>query len=260
MSSRRGTTVVCLALFLFCFLFSATLTRCQAQSDTAGARLTAIAIQADNSGVPSHHIHIGPGQLTVTNETLGMLIREAYKLDGDQISGAPAWLSGQHYDIAASFDNPRPEAPAVESETDGTEYLRAVLSDRFKLAAHRETRLITVYALKVVEGGAKLQEPASPSADSDLRVIHVQPGRIVGREVPVQTLANLLSGQLDHPVLDETGLRGHYQIAFEWEADPSSPMPALSQALQDQLGLKLELERVPREFLVIDHVETPSDN
>ena len=260
MSSRRGRTVALLGLFLCSFFFSAGRTQCRAQSEADGARVKAIAIETDNSGERWHTIHTEPGQLTVTNETLGILIREAYKLDGNQISGAPTWLSAQHYDIVASFDNPRSEAAAFDPETDNGQYLRAVLSDRFKLATHRETRLVPVYALKVVEGGAKLQAPASTNADSDLRVIHVQPGRIAGREVPVRTLANLLSEQLDHPVLDETGLRGHYEITFEWPADSNSPMPAVSTALQDQLGLKLQLERVPREFLVIDHVETPSEN
>jgi len=200
-----------------------------------------------------------PGRLTVTNETLGRLIQAAYKIDDNQISGAPTWLNAQYYDIVASLENPRSgEAATVEPESANAECLRGVLSDRFKLAVHRETRLVPVYALMVVEGGTKLQEPASTDAGPDLRVIRVEPGRIAGREVPVPTLAKILSEQLDHPVLDGTGLRGHYEVTFEWQAN--SPMAAVSKALQDQLGLKLELEQVPKEFLVIDHVETPSED
>lgn len=264
MSSRHPTAVACVASFLFSFIFSVGATPCRAQSEAYASRVTApcftsIALKTDHSGMRWHTIGMEPGQLTVTNETLGRLIQAAYKLDDNQISGAPTWLNARYYDIIANLENPRSEETAmVGPESEHAECLRAILSDRFKLTVHRETRMVPVYALMVVENGAKLQEPASTYAGSDLRVIHVESGRITGREVPVRTLAKILSQQLDRPVLDETGLRGHYDVRFEWQAN--SPMAAVSKALEHQLGLKLELEQVPKEFLVIDHVETPSPN
>lgn len=257
MSSRNGSTVAFLASFTLFFSFSVGATRCRAQSETDGSQANApsfksIAIKTDNSGIRSHAINLGPGQLTVTNVTLGVLIQNAYKLEDNQISAAPPWLNTQPYDIVASLDRP----PSEEAPTNE---LRALLSDCFKLAVHRETRLVPVYALRVAEGGAKFVEPVTTDA-SDLRVIHVERGRIAGREVPVSTLAKILSEELDHPVLDETGLRGHYEVTLEWQADSNSPVEAVSEALEDQLGLKLELEQVPKEFLIIDHVESPSEN
>ena len=269
MLSRSTMAAAFSTLFLFlCFFFSAGLTRCRAQSETDGSGVSApsfksIAIKTDNSGIRSETIKMEPGQLTVTNETLGMLIQAAYKLDKNQISGAPTWLNARRYDIVASLDNPRSDEAqmngALEPETD-RQSLRALLSDRFKLSVHRETRLVPVFALVVIEGGPKLQESAPIYADSDLRVINVEQDRIVGRQVPIRTLARILSEQLGRPILDATGLRGHYDVSFEWRAESNSRMAALSSALQDQLGLKLELRQVPQEFLVIDHVEAPAED
>ena len=66
------------------------------------------------------------------------------------------------------------------------------------------------------------------------------------------------SEQLDRPVLDKTGLTNHYDLILQWEANPESSGAAISAALQEQLGLKLEPTQILKEFLVIDHVETPS--
>lgn len=159
MSSRNGSTVAFLASFTLFFSFSVGATRCRAQSETDGSQANApsfksIAIKTDNSGIRSHAINLGPGQLTVTNVTLGVLIQNAYKLEDNQISAAPPWLNTQPYDIVASLDRP----PSEEAPTNE---LRALLSDCFKLAVHRETRLVPVYALRVAEGGAKFVEPVT---------------------------------------------------------------------------------------------------
>jgi uncharacterized protein (TIGR03435 family) len=84
--------------------------------------------------------------------------------------------------------------------------LQSLLSDRFKLAVRRETRLIPVYELVIADNDPKLQESIPAYADSDMRVIQVENGRIMGREVPIATLARILSEQLSRPVLDKTGL------------------------------------------------------
>jgi uncharacterized protein (TIGR03435 family) len=72
------------------------------------------------------------------------------------------------------------------------------------------------------------------------------------------TLARILSEQLGRPVLDRTGLPNHYDVTLQWQANPESSGPAISAALQEQLGLKLEPHQILKEFLVIDHVETLS--
>jgi uncharacterized protein (TIGR03435 family) len=89
----------------------------------------------------------------------------------------------------------------------------------------------------------------------------------------VATFSGLLSVTLGRPVIDRTGIKGRFDFDVEFAIDQSTPgfisdaAPAnptegesVFTAVQDQLGLKLESTKGPREFLVIDHVERPSDN
>ena len=78
----------------------------------------------------------------------------------------------------------------------------------------------------------------------------------------------ILSGALDRPVFDKTGLSGlfdfhlHYALDNPGTSAAASDLPGLSifTAVQDQLGLKLSPETGPLEVLVVDHVEKPSAN
>ena len=83
-------------------------------------------------------------------------------------------------------------------------------------------------------------------------------------------LAMLLSRRLARPVVDRTSLTGLFDIQLEWTEDGRSSAPltqapagdgvSVYTALQEQLGLKLQSERVATEFMVIDHVERPTDD
>ena len=106
--------------------------------------------------------------------------------------------------------------------------------------------------------GPQLRESGSSHDDSALRVIQVENGRIMGREVPIATLARILSDQLGRPVLDSTKLSSHYDVTLQWPTDPESSEPTILNAIQEQLGLKLVPQLMPKEFLVIDQVEMPS--
>ena len=118
--------------------------------------------------------------------------------------------------------------------------------------------LIPGYELVIAKDGTKLQESASAFADSAPPAIQVESGRIMGREVPIATLARILSMQLGRPVLDNTQLSSHYDLTLQWPTAPDSSPPAILNAVQEQLGLKLVPQLMPKEFLVIDHVEMPS--
>jgi uncharacterized protein (TIGR03435 family) len=81
-------------------------------------------------------------------------------------------------------------------------------------------------------------------------------------------LANVLSLSVDRFVIDSTGLGGRFNVrltyGFEPGPNPSSSDiergPSIFTALQEQLGLKLESTRGPREFLVVDRVQRPDPN
>lgn len=103
--------------------------------------------------------------------------------------------------------------------------------------------------------------------------------RMYQPEMTMTMLASQLSAQLRGPVVDTTGLTGKYEISIYWSAgdslrtgapapgggptpaDPVSAGPDLKQALQEQLGLRVESKKGPVEFVVVDHAEkVPSEN
>ncbi len=229
-----------------------------AQSQDENANVTAplyktVSITPTKSGIHADRImgaKDGPNEFTGANVSTQELIQGAYDVNEDQVVGAPSWLDSKRYDIEAKADNPA----AGEG---GGAMLQRLLSDYFKLAVHRETRLIPVYELVIAGDGPKLRESDSIHDESALRVIQIENGRIMGREVPIATLARILSDQLGRPVLDNTKLSSHYDITLQWPTAPDSSQPAILTATQEQLGLKLVPQLMPKEFLVIDHVEMP---
>jgi uncharacterized protein (TIGR03435 family) len=262
MSLRKTlSTLVAISVPIVLYSANAIQSRAQSQGENASANsplYKMVSVKPNKSGIPWETITIKPNQLIVKNETLYALIRAAYKVEGDQISGAPDWLSSEHYDIRATVDTSPTFGAPVGSEQENEHMLQALLSDRFKLAVHHETKQIPVYELVLAEDGPNLRESTPAYGGSDARVIQVESGRITGREVPIATLAKILSEQLGRPVLDKTGLLNHYDVTLQLEANSELSGPAISAALQEQLGLKLESQQISREFLVIDHVETPS--
>jgi len=77
------------------------------------------------------------------------------------------------------------------------------------------------------------------------------------------SLAAMLVGPTGRPVVDKTGIEGNFEFRLDYAPDGTadSPLPSIFTALQEQLGLKLEAQKVPVEMLVIDHVErVPTEN
>lgn len=88
------------------------------------------------------------------------LIANAYGVKPYQITG-PDWLAAQRFDIVATM-------PQGATKDDAPKMLQALLSERFKLAAHLETQEHPVYALIVAKGGPKLKEATpNPPLDPD---------------------------------------------------------------------------------------------
>src|SRR5262249_18527505 len=144
-----------------------------------------------------------------------------------------------------------------------------LLEDRFKLRSHQETRELSLYNLTVAKGGAKikLSEDQTPPAAliaagngahgvgrGDIRL-----GRsnLEARAQSIELLAVAL-GTLyaDRPVVDKTGLKGLYDIRLQW----APPETSLFNALEEQLGLKLEAGKGRMPVLVIDSIQKPSEN
>lgn len=214
---------------------------------------------------------IEPGSMRYLNITLGEFIMMAYGVKRYQITG-PDWAvnnaSSDRYDIVAKAAGSDPPAQMRQM-------IGPLLSERFKLQFHRETRELPVFALTVAKGGPKFKEGdgGESSAYPDGK------GGISFKNYPMDALATLLSNMpaVGRAVVDRTGLSGKYTFAANLsdaapgtsigdikksigaDVDPVSS-PILSN-LQLQLGLKLDAVKVPMEMIVIDHAEkTPTED
>ena len=212
----------------------------------------------------------GAHRFTAQNHTLKTLIAAAYNLTPRMISGGPGWADSEHYDITAeAIAGSKPDRDAQMA------MLRNLLTERFQLTFHRESRELPIYELTVAKSGPLLKESVSPPADG-LHIV-LYPGRasLPALNTTMGELAGVLQrAALDRPVADRTGLSGRYDFDLNWEPDESqfggalpsaapgdaSGLPDLFTAIQQQLGLKLEAVRGRIEAFVIDHAERPSAN
>jgi uncharacterized protein (TIGR03435 family) len=197
------------------------------------------------------------GLLKVYNVSLKRCIRYAYGIPETQIVGGPKWVDERRYDITA-----RAVQPIAEPEL--LKMLQPLLSDRFRLTLHRETRLVAGYTLTVAKSGmkAKMSETNGRSGANGGR------GRIDTVGTPMSELIIRLSDLLQQPVVDRTQDARRFDFHLRWSPDTApvgaEPLaadgPSLATALEEQLGLKLVSQKVPADVLVIDHAELPSEN
>jgi uncharacterized protein (TIGR03435 family) len=202
-------------------------------------------------------MQVDAGRVRYTNVSLGFLITRAYGLAGDQVIGIPNEFGYPlAYEIEAAFSPPSgPEQIPL--------MLQSLLADRFKLVVHRETREAPVYVLVVAQGGPKLKVSQAETMSLNAG----QRGHLEAKKISAERLAVYLQtfGSTGRPVLDRTGLTGLYDLVLDYVPDDmKSENPdsraSLFTALEEQLGLKLEAQTAPREFLTIDRVEKPTGN
>jgi uncharacterized protein (TIGR03435 family) len=198
------------------------------------------------------------GRLTLTNVTLSECLRFAFKFYTDDQVVGPDWIR-DHQVLFNIVGQAPPDTPRDTLR----EMALTLLTERFQLKLHRETRILRHLALVVDKDGSKLHETREGAAPG--REI-VRPGRIVYQRVSAKTLVVLLTRFTDQPILDETGLKGEYDVDLQWtpesasampSAEPQNPAaaPSLFAALREQLGLKLEARKGPLDVVVVDRVE-----
>ena len=254
-------------------------------------------IKLDQSDHTSAMTNNPPDGFTATNATLKGLIQNAYGVLNYQISGGPDWLSSERYVIDAKMDAATADALQKLSREDRVlarqQMLQALLADRLKLTIHRETRELPVYFLVVAKNGHKVQQSKpGDTYSSGIKGRGGVPGgpgmltssssrlssTMTAQGMPISSLTPFLAGPLGRPVLDKTGLTGNFDFTLKFAVDraqaapgdspnglPPSPsadsdIPFLFEAIQQQLGLKLESGKGPVEVIVIDHIERPSGN
>jgi len=231
-----------------------------------------------------------PARLTIENYPLISIVGEAYGLKFYQMT-YPEWMFFTRFNVVANV-------PAGATKDDLRAMLQHLLAERFKLKAHREKKEMQVFGMIVGKSGPKFKEspapetPAAPDeapparpagplkADGDgypvlppgtIMAISGDLARLRGARTTMPDLGQYLAGQVQRPVVDETGLKGNYDFMLSWNARLSSGAPprtdgsdvglTLMEALEQQLGLKLQAKKAMIEKLVIDSLEkVPSEN
>ena len=213
----------------------------------------------------------GGERYEAVNVPLRLLISVAYRLKNEQIAGGPDWMNTELFDMRA-----KPEKPTTIEELHLM--LQDLLAERFQLKFHRETKELPIYAMTVDKGGPKLEPHQAQSAgdpwieQEQTQFLHL---KLHARFVPMDYFAWRLGQLLDRPVVDMTGLKGGYDFELAYTRDlppgfpenglingepPDTSGPSIFEALQKQLGLKLERQKGPVEILVVDHAEKPTEN
>jgi uncharacterized protein (TIGR03435 family) len=205
---------------------------------------------------------VNPGGLIYSRVSLSDCIEAAYGVKPYQISG-PEWLRRENFDITAKADG-------THSKDEIMQMLQALLADRFKLALHHELKEQPVYALVPGKNGAKLRRSEGEGqfsmgpAAGGIGFQKTSMSEFAGRFLSVVPM-------IGRPVLDKTGLPGLYDFTLQLNPTANGDAGAIKRAAVeegfslfayalDQLGLRLESERASIDFLVVDHVERPTEN
>jgi uncharacterized protein (TIGR03435 family) len=146
--------------------------------------------------------------------------------------------------------------------------LRNLIVERLRITAHKETRMLPIYALLVQKNGHKLRaaegegEPELKYVNPDLKkpVVLPYPFWVECHHMTMPAFAAQLSGvmaadYIDRKVVDETGLAGAYDFVLKWYGSSvvaRSGGETVFESLERNLGLRLEPRRGPVETLVID--------
>jgi uncharacterized protein (TIGR03435 family) len=219
------------------------------------------------------------GRVTIQNQPMQLLIYQAFLVTNNDQMVAPKWANTARFDINAEAD--MPAAAALDWET-LRPMMRALLVDRFKMAYHTEERPVTTYSLVSVK---PIMKKADPASRTRCKYIGAPPGsppatladtcQNITMAQFAEQLRNMAAGSLDWPVTDGTGLDGGWDFTLVFvrstavfgarQAGPSlGDVPVASdptagytifEALEKELGLKLELQKRPMPVIVIDHLE-----
>jgi uncharacterized protein (TIGR03435 family) len=217
------------------------------------------------------------------NTTIMGMVMYGYHIQAFQETG----MSHVPYTFYAIDAEASPDSPDDQIRL----MFQSLLAGRFKFQAHRETRELAGYSLKLAKGGVKIK-PTPPDAPPaplpewfahggdamsraiEGKILATKEGKgitaITGRRIMIAQLVQTLEDQLRVPVTDQTGLTGQYYFGFKSirvdappDADANSPTlaPTLFEGLRESLGLQLEKQTLPVDMLIVDHVEkTPSEN
>jgi uncharacterized protein (TIGR03435 family) len=200
----------------------------------------------------------------ITDARLSHLIGIAYGVSMLNLKTGPEWI--QRGDLRFNVEA-KAENPTKATEQQLLIMLQNMLVERFQMKFHSETSETAGFALLAGKNGQKLQVSksdearltfAAPGGQEVGKPMPGQPISITARKVSISTLLSVLTAVGGHgPGVDKTGLNGEYDFALSWDEQGG---PDLSTALREQLGLRMESEKVPVSIFVVDSAEKPSAN
>ncbi len=230
----------------------------QVSAQSAGAPAFEVAsIKPSDPGEPNpgdtvRNMDSSPGHFAMRNVPLRFCIQWAWDLKDYEVSG-PDWIKAENrYDIIAT-------APGA-SDNDMRVMLQTLLTERFQMKAHRETKNLDVYALLPGKGAPKVVDAKADET----------PGLSAGPEKgttkftkePISRFTFMLTRRMDRPALDMTGLKGLYDFTIDlsglgFNGNPPEDLsaPSVFTTVQQNLGLRLEAQKAPVQLLVVDHAE-----
>jgi uncharacterized protein (TIGR03435 family) len=251
---------------IFCLFLTAI--SCFAQPPRAFDAASVKLNTAGNGGINMRTQH---GRLTVENASVFQIIQQAFLVKQFQLSGGPAWIMTERYNIDA-----RMEKDDI-SDDDLWFSLQPLLANRFHLKFHRETKTMPVFSLVLAKAGPKFQAHKEGADGKDRQRLGVSigsgRGKLTATKTTMASFADSLGQQVDRIIVDNTGLKGKYDFTLEWspENHEGSIVSAVEEkvgltglsifeALPQQLGLKLESTKGPVQVIVVDSVDRPTSN
>ena len=227
------------------------------------------------------------GQFTMRNQTLKTLLGFAFypqyqRFRDSLIIGAPAWVDTDRFDIVGKAP---PNLPARECFFSNfclpdkalALMLQGLLEKEFKMVDHQEQKPMDAYALVLGKGGSKLQKAAGSGERNCRRIVggsddpaakglsSIEAG-FVCANITMPEFAALLpdmaGGYIHTEVVDLTGLPGAYDFRLAWTSAALIDQGGLTvfEAVEKQLGLKLDSRKLPLPVTVIDHIEKLADD
>ena len=183
------------------------------------------------------------------------IVTDADRVQTRQVLG-PEWLDSVRYDILAKL-------PEGGKEEQIPEMLKTLLTERFGLKMHNESKEMAMYALTVNKTGSKMkkaEDGGSFNSNSNKGRVHIV------AKTTMENFANNLCLRMDRPVVNQTELEGSWEFQLDFLADgaengAADPLPSIYTAVQDQLGLKLTPTKAPVRMIVVDHIDrVPAEN
>ena len=200
--------------------------------------------------------------------TIVDMVALAYGVKPEMVQGGPSWLDMQRFDIEAKAD---PKTTNADLKL----MLQSLLTERFKLVMHKGEASMPAFILTAPGGKTKMKQ----SEDGEAKSCKDGPAESAGdvplisitcTAMPADELATLLNqganSYLTQPVLNQTRLEGGWDFTLRWtdmrnRAKAGAEAISILDAVQKDLGLKLELKTAPRSVWIIDSVNVkPTPN